>query len=425
MTTDHALQATSRRLTIILFIGQGFALVALFTTVAISSLAGVQLAGSERVAGWPSTATLIGGSLAAYPIGRLMGRYGRRVGLSIGYSIGILGGTVAGIAMLLKSFPLFLVAMALLGGARSSSDQARYAAADVSPAHLRARAVSLVVSAGTIGAIIGPLLTPIAGNISESFGVDKLVGPWFANAALFVITLLFVSIFLKPDPRDVGKQIALHEHAASQQPDRSAAPDVPARSFGQILRSDPAVRVALVSLALAQVVMVMIMNITPIHMTHYEHGLDAISFVISAHILGMYALSMVTGWISDRWGRRLTIGLGAIMLIGSCLLAPTNPETLPLAASLFLLGLGWNFCFVAGSALLTDRLRVSERARIQGAADVVVSVSSAIGSLSSGELMASVGYQSAATIGIGLSIVIIAASLARLTQRVGVADQAV
>lgn len=422
MSIAQPLQATSRRLTIILFIGQGFALVALFTTVAISSLAGVQLAGTERVAGWPSTATLIGGSLAAYPIGRLMGRYGRRVGLSIGYSIGILGGTLAGVAMLLKSFPLFLVAMALLGGARSSSDQARYAAADVSPAHLRARAVSLVVSAGTIGAIIGPLLTPIAGRMSEALGADKLVGPWFINAWLFVITLLFVAIFLKPDPRDIARQIALHEHAASLQPDRAAAPDVSARSFGQILRSDAAVRVALVSLALAQVVMVMLMNITPIYMTHFEHGLDDISFVISAHILGMYALSMVTGWISDRWGRRLTIGVGAIMLIGSCLLAPTNPGTIPLAASLFLLGLGWNFCFVAGSSLLTDRLRVNERARIQGAADVVVSVSSAIGSLSSGELMASVGYQSAAMIGIGLSMVIIAASLARLSQRVGTAN---
>ena len=412
MLIDKTLQATSRRLTITLFIGQGLALVALFTTVAISSLAGVQLASTERVAGWPSTATLIGGSLAAYPIGRLMGRYGRRVGLSIGYTIGIVGGLLAGVAMLLQSFLLFLIAMALLGAARAGSDQARYAAADVSPVHLRARAVSLVVSAGTIGAIVGPLLTPVAGRISESLGVDKLVGPWFANAGLFVITLLFTSIFLKPDPREIARQIAINEHAASAQPDRSSALNDPPRSFGQIVRSDPAVRVALMSLALAQVVMVMIMNITPIHMTHFEHGLDEISFVISAHILGMYALSMMTGWISDRWGRRVTIGLGAIMLIGSCLLAPANPETIPLAASLFLLGLGWNFCFVAGSSLLTDRLRVTERARIQGAADVVVSVASAIGSLSSGELMASVGYQSAATIGIGLSIIIVAGSLA-------------
>lgn len=408
MQLDRALSRTSRRLIVTLFIGQGLALVALFTTVAISSIAGVQLAGVERVAGWPSTATLIGGSLAAYPIGRLMGRFGRRIGLSIGYIVGISGGLLAGAAMLLRSFPLFLAAMVLLGASRAAADQARYAAADVSPAHLRARAVSLVVSAGTIGAIIGPALTPIAGRLSEALGADKLVGPWFANAALFVITLLFVSIFLKPDPRDIAR----HERAAATQPDRSAAPDAPARSFGQIVRGDVSVRVALIALALAQVTMVMLMNITPVHMTHFEHGLEDISFVISLHILGMYALSIVTGWISDRWGRRLTIGLGALMLIGSCVLAPTNPDTLPLAASLFLLGLGWNFCFVAGSSLLTDRLRVNERARIQGAADLVVSVSSAIGSLSSGELMASVGYQSSATIGIGLAIIIAAATLA-------------
>jgi MFS family permease len=210
----------------------------------------------------------------------------------------------------------------------------------------------------------------------------------------------------------VAQQITTQEQAASTPLDRFSTPDVPARSFGQVVRTDAAVRVALVSMALAQVTMVMVMNITPVHMTHFEHGLDDISLVISMHIVGMYGLSPLTGWLSDRWGRRVTIGLGALMLIGSCVLAPTNPATIPLAASLFLLGLGWNFCFVAGSSLLTDRLRVGERARLQGAADVVVSVSSAIGSLSSGELMAQVGYGAAATIGMGLALIIIAAALA-------------
>jgi MFS family permease len=168
--------------------------------------------------------------------------------------------------------------------------------------------------------------------------------------------------------------------------------------------------VALIALGLAQTTMVMVMNITPVHMTHFEHGLDEISLVISAHILGMYALSPLTGWISDRRGRRATIGLGAIMLIGSCVLAPTNPETIPLAASLFLLGLGWNFCFVAGSSLLTDRLR------IQGASDLVVSVASAIGSLSSGEIMARVGFSTATAIGMGLALIVLAAALATTRQ---------
>jgi MFS family permease len=410
MLTDRTLQATSRRLTITLFIGQGLALAALFTTVSISSIAGVQLAGTERVAGWPSTATLIGGLLAAYPAGRIMGRFGRRIGLSIGYAVGIVGGLLAGAALMAQSFWLFLISMALLGAARSTSDQTRYAAADVSPAHLRARAVSTIVFAGTIGAVFGPLITPIAGHLSESVGYDKLVGPWFINAALFVITLIVINVCLRPDPKEIAKQISAAETA-----DQPIEPLTPARSFGQVLR-DPAVRVALIALGLAQTTMVMVMNITPVHMTHFEHGLDEISLVISAHILGMYALSPLTGWISDRRGRRATIGLGAIMLIGSCVLAPTNPETIPLAASLFLLGLGWNFCFVAGSSLLTDRLRVNERARIQGASDLVVSIASALGSLSSGEIMARVGFSTATVIGMGLALIVLAAALATTRQ---------
>jgi MFS family permease len=121
----------------------------------------------------------------------------------------------------------------------------------------------------------------------------------------------------------------------------------------------------------------------------------------------MYGLSIVAGWISDRWGRASTIVIGGLLLIASCVLAPTNPETLPLAASLFLWGLGWNFCFVAGSALLTDRLAVNERPHIQGSADLVVGAASVIGSLSSGELMASVGYGAANAIGIGMSLIIL------------------
>ena len=413
MLLNSDLARASRRLITILFIGQGLALIALFTTAAISSIAGVQLAGTERAAGWPSTATLIGGSLAAYPIGRFMGRFGRRRGLALGYLIGLSGGLLAAAAMLLHSFPLFLIAMALLGASRTSSDQSRYAAADVSPAHRRAWAVSLVVSAGTIGAVLGPALTPVAGRLSQALGADQLVGPWLATAALFAITFLFISIFLRPDPREIAREITAREHAAAlPQPDRAAAPDSPARSFWQIIRSDPAMRVALVALALAQATMVMIMNITPVHMTHFAHSLDDISFVIALHILGMYALSIVTGWLSDRRGRRATIGLGAGLLINACVLAPTNPDTLSLAAALFLLGLGWNCCFVAGSSLLTDRLRVNERARIQGAADLVVSVASAIGSLSSGELIAGAGYQAVAPIGLGLAVIILAAALA-------------
>ena len=412
MISSTSLPALTRRLMIVLFIGQGLALIALFTLAAITSITGVKLAGTERAAGWPSTAQLVGGTVAAYIAGRVMNRFGRRRGLVLGYGVGIVGGLVSGLAVVTNSFGWFLGGMVLLGAARATSDQSRYAAADVSPAPQRSRAVSTIVFAGTIGAVLGPAITPLAGQLAASLGYDELAGPWFVAAVVMMMTLVFVFIFLRPDPRDVARQLN-----ADQEELHATHLLSPARSFRQVL-VDPLVRAALISLALAQAVMVMVMNITPVHMTHFNHDLTDISFVVSMHILGMYGLSMVTGWISDRWGRLPTIAMGSLMLILACVLAPTNPATLPLAASLFLLGLGWNFCFVAGSALLTDRLAVNERPRIQGSADLVVGVASVIGSLSSGELMAGAGYGAASAIGIGVSLVVLVMAAISRRQRV-------
>ncbi|CAG0935211.1 Riboflavin transporter RfnT [Thermoflexales bacterium] len=403
MTLSTPSSSLVRRLITVLFIGQGLALIALFTTAAIGSISGVQLAGTERAAGWPATAQLLGGTFASYIAGRVMNRFGRRIGLALGYVVGIAGGLMAGLAVMAGSFGLFMIGMLLLGAARATSEQSRYAAADVSPAPMRSRAVSIIVFAGTIGAVLGPAITPLAGRLAETLGFDQLAGPWFVNAALMLVTLLFIFTFLRPDPRDVARR--MHADAAET---RSSEQLPPARSFRQVL-ADPLVGAALISLGLAQAVMVMVMNITPVHMTHFAHGLEDISLVISMHILGMYGLSVVTGWISDRWGRAPTILIGSLLLIVACVLAPTNSATLPLAASLFLLGLGWNFCFVTGSALLTDRLAVNERPSIQGSADLVVGAASVIGSLGSGELMASAGYGAVNAIGIGVALIILVA----------------
>ena len=225
---------------------------------------------SARPAGRPPR-SLLGGTIAAYIAGRVMNRFGRRIGLSLGYLVGIAGGLVAGMAVIAGNFTLFLGSMFLLGAARATSDQSRYAAADVSPAPMRSRAVSIIVFAGTIGAVLGPALTPLAGRWAESLGFDQLAGPWFVTAAVMTITLLFVFIFLRPDPRDVARRMNA-EVIEGRSPERLP----PARSFRQVL-GDPFVRAALVSLGLAQAVMVMVMNITPVHMTHYDHGLTDIS----------------------------------------------------------------------------------------------------------------------------------------------------
>ena len=405
-TASIILPSTLRRVTATLFVAQSLALAALNAATTISGIAGAEL-GGEWAAGLPTTFALIGGALAAYPAGHLMGRGGRRLGLSAGYAAGIVGGLITGFSMAAHSLPVFVFGMVFLGAARAVSDQARYATADVYPPHLRGRAVSAIVFAGTIGAVLGPALSPVAGRVATDLGYSELVGPWFVPPLLLIATLIFINLLLHPDPRDIARRLQTPDAPQLSYP----AAD-PGRSFWQVM-SSPQARLALLSMGLAQTVMVMVMTITPVYMRHHTHGLDEISFVTAAHILGMYGLSMAAGWMADRWSRRATIGLGSVLLIAACLAAPQNPDTWPLAVSLFLLGLGWNLCFVAGSSLLTDALDVAETARFQGAADLLVNLASAVGSLGSGLLIASLGFGTLAAIGAGLALLIGASSLKR------------
>jgi MFS family permease len=146
-------------------------------------------------------------------------------------------------------------------------------------------------------------------------------------------------------------------------------------------------------------VMVMLMVITAVHMKGHQHALTDISLVISSHTFGMFAFSIISGQLADRWGRLPVIlaGLGTTIL--ACLLAPLSPDVVPLAVSLFFLGLGWNFCFVGGSSLLSDQLAPAERARTQGFNDLLIGLASAIGSFSSGLIFAATGYALTGLIG--------------------------
>jgi len=129
-----------------------------------------------------------------------------------------------------------------------------------------------------------------------------------------------------------------------------------------------------------------------LHMKGHNHALGLISTVISAHTLGMYAFSLVSGRLADQWGRGPVILTGTITLLLACITAPISPQVVPLAVSLFLLGLGWNFCFVGGSTLLADQLSPAERARTQGVNDLFVGLAAGIGSFGSGLIFATGSY---------------------------------
>ena len=154
----------------------------------------------------------------------------------------------------------------------------------------------------------------------------------------------------------------------------------------------PAALVAVTAMVLGQVVMVAIMVITSLHMRDHQHNLRDISAVIASHTLGMFAFSVLSGRLSDRWGRGPVILVGTSTLLLACITAPLSPNVFPLAVSLFLLGLGWNFCFVGGSALLADQLSPLERSRTQGTNDLLVGLASAAGSLGSGFIFAASNF---------------------------------
>jgi MFS family permease len=388
-------RAPARRITATLFLAQSLGSAALITAATVTSIVAADLGGTAAWAGIPTAALQVAAALSAFGWGYLMDWLGRRGGLGLGMVLGVGGSLLAGGAVVWRSFPLFLAGMAVTGASRAALQLGRFAAAEVHPPDGRGRAISNVVLGGTVGAIFGPLLVAPSGAWTQAAGLPELVGPYAVGLLLFVAAGLAIGFWLRPDPRDLGRALA--------QVFPDAGPAGAARPLGEILRQ-PAVVTAMVAMAVGQMVMIMLMVITSLHMSDHQHNLGAISVVVSSHTLGMYAFSLVSGRLADRWGRGPVILIGAATLLLACLLAPLSPRLVPLAVALFLLGLGWNFCYVGGSSLLADQLAPAERARVQGFNDLVIGMASAAGSLGSGVVFAALGFGAMGLVGAAASL---------------------
>ena len=400
------LSKLARKITWILFVNQSLASAGFIAAGTINSIIGAKLGGSASFAGVPSAVYLVGGALAASAWGYMMDQIGRRNGIVLGLMIGIIGNALVLRAIATDSLVIFLIGMVLMGITNAAVVLGRFAAGEVNPPEKRGAAISNVVIGGTFGAIVGPLLIGPIGSLVKTFGMDELAGAYFATLILFTISSVIVFIGLRPDPRDLGKQVAA-EHLADPALKTLTGK---ARPIFEILRQ-PAGLVAVSAMALGQVVMVAVMVITSLHMSNHHHNLRDISAVISSHTFGMYAFSVLSGRLSDKWGRGPVILTGASTLLLACITAPLSPNVLPLAVSLFLLGLGWNFCFVGGSALLSDQLSPLERSRTQGTNDLLVGLASATGSLGSGVVFAMSNYTVIAIVAGVLALVPLAMSL--------------
>ncbi len=354
------------------------------------------LGGSPAWAGVPSATLLIGSAAAAPLWGGANARLGRRRGLTLGLAVGAAGAVLAGMGFLLSSLAGFLFGLALVGVASAAVQLSRFAAGEVHPPALRAQAISTVVLGGAVGSIVGPVIVGPSGGAAIGVGFGELAGPYGAGFLLMAAGSALVALLLRPDPQDLGREVA-----AIYQPE--VVGPAPARTVGAILRTREAT-LAVVAMVAGQAVMVMVMVMTSLHMRGHDHALSSISLVMASHTFGMFAFSIISGRLADRFGRTPVIAAGAATLILACLAATLSPQVLPLAVSLFLLGLGWNFCYVGGSSLLADQLRPSERARTQGFNDLLIGGASAVASLSSGIVFAAVGFATMAVVGAVLAL---------------------
>ena len=408
MTVDgidpQRLASLRRRIVWTLFAVSALGSTGYIAAVTAGTLAAAEIAGSAAPGGLPTATSTLGTAAAASLLSILMLRTGRRPGVLVGILVGIAGAAVALWGVVVASLPLLLIGSAMAGFANGTGQLGRYIAADLVPPERRARTIATVVWGSTIGAVTGPNLVAPAGVAAESIGLPPLAGTYLLTVVFVGLAGMIAFIFLRPEPYELADHSALAPHPEGTVPS----------SVTTLLRTTP-VLVALVTLAAGQVVMVLIMTMTPLHLTDHGHGLATVGIVLSAHTFGMFALSPITGRLVDRFGSPRIIAAGLLTLAIAALIAAGAPPVggAMLTLALFLLGYGWNLGFVAGSSMLTTGLTLGERTRVQGVADGLIWTSAALASLSSGLIVAGASYTALGLLGVALLMPPAALLLAR------------
>lgn len=362
----------------------------------VATVVAEDLAQSTFLSGAPGAAVVMGAAIGAALLSRLMVARGRRAGISAGYLIGVIGALAATVAIVQHSIVLLLVATVLIGFGNSSNQLSRYVAADLVPVSRRASSIGLVVWSATVGAVLGPNLVEWAGQVGEGLGLPLLAGAYLLPIVFVGSAAILSFVLLRPDP------YTLADHTDDEDVEGLAA-----RIPLSTILARPHVPAAVVALVAVQTVMVLIMTMTPLHMTDHGHGLAAVGFVISGHTFGMFALSPISGRLTDRFGSTAVVlaGLG-VSALAAILSAVAPPDGGPLLfVALFLLGYGWNLGYVAGSTLLTHGLSLPERTRLQGLTDGLIWSSAAAASLGSGVVVAVAGFTALGILGAALVVV--------------------
>ena len=355
--------------------------------VAVLALFVGELLGDDRFAGSGNAAFTLGSALMAPSFAAFSKRRGRRPALVTAFTIGACGAAVAAFGGQMRWVWLLLVGMVFFGGAQAASLQGRFVAADLAEPGEGPTAIAAVVWLGTLGAVFGPILTPVWKNVAEQMGLEPSVGPILFAAVLSLVAAAIIWVRLHPDPLAVNGGI--DPTASRSQPIKSVK-----RSW-VVIEREPMVQLGLASMITVQAAMVAVMTMTPPHMRDHHQG-GSSAYVIAVHIAGMYGLAPWVGRFVERVRPDRAVMVAGLVLASGTAGAVLAGYHRPLIfIGLFLLGLGWNIGLIAGSSLVTSSAAMSERVELQGTADLMMSFCGGLAAFGSGFHQASLGISPA------------------------------
>jgi len=423
---DPDVRQVQRRTVVLLGSAQLFSAIGTGATVSIGSLLAVELSGSEAWAGSVATMMTLAAAIAALPLASLAERRGRRISLATGLAAALAGAVLIVVSVVSGVFAFLVVGAAGVGVGTAANLQARFAAVDLADPEHRGRSLSAVVWAITIGAVAGPNLIQPGAVVGQSLGLPPIAGPFVISGAGLVLACGLLLAGLRPDPLMLARQLAAQAEPAEAPPAETqlpgaqpagaqpAGPPAGAAPAGgslarglRAVRHAPAAILALAAVVGAHAVMVGVMSMTPLHLQEIVAGPDSvhgshtagsdvlviIGFTISLHIAGMFALSPVMGWLTDKLGRTQTIALGFTTLTAAVLVAGFGQaSTAAVAVGLVLLGVGWSASTIAGSTLLAESVAQQDRVAVQGVSDMLMGAAGAAGGAVSGLVLSWVGY---------------------------------
>jgi len=337
--------------------------------IATNGLAGYALATDKSLATLPVTAYIVGAAVTTMPASLLMRRIGRRSGFILGALLGIAGALICGFAAFSHSFGLLCAGAFVLGAYNATGQYYRFAAADSAPADFKSKAISQVLDGGIAGGIIGPESSKLTKDL---FAGAVFTGSYLSLGVFCVLAIALLSRIRIPPLTGAERQDA-------------------GRPLLEIARQ-PAFLVAVTSAVVGYGVMNLLMTATPLAMTACQLPFSDAAFVIQGHVIAMFAPSFVTGALIKRFGI-LTIMLVGVLLNFACIAtALTGIDVTHFWVALVFLGVGWNFMFIGGTTLLTECHSPAERGKVQGLNDLVIFITMAATSLSSGLLFTLQGW---------------------------------